>query len=247
MWRGLVMLLGMSPEVSVILAMPLMFIGALAQSQRPLMFVGLAFNMCFAVLGQLTRVQPDGPLATVWVTLALLAGIGVSYTAFRWIMPMNSGRKFANVQRAMRNELTRIVNSRTVGQAERHRIRLHRLVLDLMLRTGDSEGAVAVADAALANLSVGNALTGVQDALAQRRSLTTLDGFVSKALKQIVLDDFISGSTSTAMEQALERIDQTLREIVDSPAAAPLRASLEQTRCGLDNASFWIRRAGAIG
>jgi len=154
------------PWLSLALASPLILAAATAQAHRGTAFIGLAFNMLFAVLAQPVNIGPAEPMALLTVELMLLTGIACSYAAYRWLIPMTTQRRRRHLHRAIRAEIAAIAQQAgTPARAVRHLARLRFLILALIARSGTE---AATADGALAALSLGHALARMGHMLDRR-------------------------------------------------------------------------------
>lgn len=154
------------PWLSLALASPLILAAATAQAHRGTAFIGLAFNMLFAVLAQPVNIGPAEPMALLTVELMLLTGIACSYAAYRWLIPMTTQRRRRHLHRAIRAEIAAIAQQAgTPARAARHLARLRFLILALIARSGTE---AATADGALAALSLGHALARMGHMLDRR-------------------------------------------------------------------------------
>ncbi|MDH2235755.1 FUSC family protein [Pigmentiphaga sp. GD03639] len=154
------------PWLSLALASPLILAAATAQAHRGTAFIGLAFNMLFAVLAQPVNIGPAEPMALLTVELMLLTGIACSYAAYRWLIPMTTQRRRRHLHRAIRAEVAAIAQQAgTPARAARHLARLRFLILALIARSGME---AATADGALAALSLGHALARMGHMLDRR-------------------------------------------------------------------------------
>lgn len=154
------------PWLSLALASPLILAAATAQAHRGTAFIGLAFNMLFAVLAQPVNTEPAEPMALLTVELMLLAGIACSYAAYRWLIPMTTLRRRRHLHHAIRAEIATLAQrADTPARAARHLARLRFLILALIARSGTE---TATADGALAALSLGHALARMGHLLDRR-------------------------------------------------------------------------------
>ncbi len=155
-WRMGVMPAVQHEWLSLLLTIPLVSLAAAVQADRRTAFIGLAFNMLFAVLAQPVTLSPTEPAALLTVEIMLLAGIALSYAAYRWLIPMTTLRRRGHIHRAIRQEIAAIAERAGSPQrAARHLARLRFLILAWVVRAGDEP---STADGALAALAVGHAL-----------------------------------------------------------------------------------------
>ncbi|MDJ0391293.1 FUSC family protein [Roseomonas sp. E05] len=141
--------------LSLALAVPLVFGASLLQARQATVFVGLAFNMLFAVLARPVDTVPSSPIGLAGIEVMLLSGIAVSYAFYRWLLPMNTQRRRMHLRASIRREVAAISIRAGTSWAARHLARLRYLVLSLAVR---SRGRVHEAEDALAALSLGHAL-----------------------------------------------------------------------------------------
>lgn len=165
-WRLAIAPLLESAWLSLALTAPLVLAAAAVQADRRTAFVGLAFNMLFAVLAQPVNVASTAPSAMLTIEILLLAGIATSYAVYRWLIPMSTRRRRRHLQRALRAEIAAIAQrADTPQRAARHLARLRFLILGLVARAG---GDASTADGALAALALGHALLRMGTLLQQR-------------------------------------------------------------------------------
>jgi uncharacterized membrane protein YccC len=163
-WRLGVLQVLQDEYLSLLLAVPFMFVAGLYQAGRATSLMGLAFNMIFAVLGQPTRTGVTLPGHLLMTELALLVGIALSYASYRWIMPMNTARRRDNLKHAILTEIAGMAFHAGGAKVLPHWARLRFLALGLAARAG---AKVDTADGVLAALSVGHALLRISDILAR--------------------------------------------------------------------------------
>jgi hypothetical protein len=161
-WR-----LGVMPAVadgwiSLGLAIPVVYGAAQLQVQRGSAFTGLAFNMIFAVFARPVDVTPGDPLAILAAEVMLLAGIGASYGAYRWLVPMNVGRRRDHPRSAIRREIAAIAFRAGTPLAEVHMARLRHLTFRMAIQ---ARGQVRHAEDALAALTLGHVALRLGEAL----------------------------------------------------------------------------------
>ncbi|MFY0524155.1 FUSC family protein [Archangium gephyra] len=155
LWRVAVL-----PEVangwlSLALAVPLVFGASLLQARQGTAFVGLAFNMLFAVLARPVDTIPSAPIGLAGTEAMLLCGIATSYAFYRWLLPMDTQRRRKHLRASIRREIAAISVRAATPWAGRHLARLRYLVFSLAVR---SRGQVPEVEDALAALSLGHAL-----------------------------------------------------------------------------------------
>jgi uncharacterized membrane protein YccC len=160
LWRLAVM-----PEISdgwlsLLLAVPVVFVASLLQARKGTVFIGLSFNMLFAVLARPVDLRPSLASEVLTSQILLLAGIALSYSAFRWFVPMSMRQRRLHLRAAVRREVAAISIRAATPWAARHLARLRHIVFGLALRSG---GLVQEAEDALAALSLGHALVRIGD------------------------------------------------------------------------------------
>ena len=155
-WRLGIVPLVSAPWLSVALALPVFAIASLIQANRQSMFVGLTFNMFFAVMARHIDMAPSSPLQVSAGAGMLVAGVWVSDAIYRWILPMGFERRQRHLEGAIRREISFISLRAGTPWAERHLSRLRHLVLELVLRAkadpqliGDAIAALSVGHAAV--------------------------------------------------------------------------------------------------
>ncbi|GAA5236241.1 FUSC family protein [Verticiella sediminum] len=154
-WRLVVV-----PEVgdawlSLLLAVPFVFIASLLQSRPATLVIGLAFNMLFAVMARPVDTSVSTLPPIVANEALLLAGIVLNYALYRWLLPMNPARRRMHLRASIRREISAISIRAGTPWAERHLARLRYLVFSLAVR---SRGQVQQVEDALAALTLGHAL-----------------------------------------------------------------------------------------
>jgi uncharacterized membrane protein YccC len=177
LWR-----LAIIPEVpnallSLMLATPLVFCAALVQVERRTLFIGLAFNMLFAVLARLVDLSDSSVKLIVASEVMLLSGIALSYAFYR-VLPMNTDRRREHLRSSVRKEIAAISIRGGTEWAERHLARLRYLVFSLAVR---SQGRVQDLEDALSALSLGHVLLRLGDMDADPE-VTTADREMAKAV-----------------------------------------------------------------
>jgi uncharacterized membrane protein YccC len=155
LWRVVVL-----PEVpngwySLALATPLVFGASLLQARQGTVFVGLAFNMLFAVLARPVDTLPSSAIGLAGIEAMLLCGIVVTYAFYRWLLPMDTQRRRRHLKASIRREIAAISVRAATPWAGRHLARLRYLVFNVAVR---SRGQDQEAEDALAALSLGHAL-----------------------------------------------------------------------------------------
>ncbi|MCD9006462.1 FUSC family protein [Luteimonas sp. XNQY3] len=160
LWRLVVL-----PEVSdgwlsLLLAVPLVFAASLLQARQGTLFIGLAFNMLFAVLARPVDTSPSTAAAVIASEALLLGGIVLNYALYRWLLPMNPARRRRHLRASIRREISAISIRAGTPWAERHLARLRYLVFSLAVR---SRGQVQQVEDALAALTLGHALFRLGD------------------------------------------------------------------------------------
>lgn len=155
LWRTAIV-----PEVengwlSLGLTVPLVFIASLLQAKQGTVFLGLAFNMLFAILARPVDTHLSDPINLTSSEAMLLVGISFSYVSYRWLLPMDTNRRRRNLRAAIRREIAAISIRAETQWAERHLARLRYLVFSLAVR---SRGQVHEVEDALAALSLGHVL-----------------------------------------------------------------------------------------
>ncbi|WP_136685747.1 FUSC family protein [Falsirhodobacter xinxiangensis] len=136
--------------ISLALTVPLFFMAAHLQAKRSAMFLGLTFNMFFAVMSRPVEMMPAAPMAVTGAGLMLVAGVMLSYIFYRWLIPMTAYHKRRNLEASIRFELAAISRRRGGPWAVRHLARLRHLVLELSVRTrsnaalGDAMSAMSM-------------------------------------------------------------------------------------------------------
>lgn len=141
--------------ISLALAVPFVFAAALLQAGRGTMFLGLAFNMLFAVLARPVEVSGTAGLGMLQNEALLLAGIALNYSVFRWVLPMSTDLRRLNLRAAMRREILALARLAGSARGPRHLARLRFLVFGLVARAGARPGDL---EQALAMLALGHAL-----------------------------------------------------------------------------------------
>jgi uncharacterized membrane protein YccC len=155
LWRLVVVPEIATPWISACLAIPLLFAASLLQARNGTMFIGLAFNMLFAVLARPVDLAHDLPSRFVTIEGMLLSGIALSYIFYRWLIPIDTKRRRGHIRASIRREITAISVRAATPWAQRHLARLRYLVLSLAVR---SRGDIQESEDALAALSFGHAL-----------------------------------------------------------------------------------------
>jgi hypothetical protein len=87
------------------LAVPLVFAASLLRAGQGTVFVGLAFNMLFAVLARPVDLSPGTAPGMIANEAMLLAGIALNFTFYRWLLPMDTGRRRRHLRAAIRREI----------------------------------------------------------------------------------------------------------------------------------------------
>jgi uncharacterized membrane protein YccC len=141
--------------ISLCLAIPVLFAASLLQARNRTVFIGLAFNMLFAVLARPVDANSDMPMRLITIEAMLLAGIALSYVFYRWLLPIDTKRRRRNIREAIRREITAIAVRASTPLADRHLARLRHLVFSLAAR---SRGDIQESEDALAALSLGHVL-----------------------------------------------------------------------------------------
>lgn len=153
MWRLAIAPSVTSPWIGIALTTPLIFAASLVQARQGTMFIGLAFNMLFAVQARAMDLSAI-PIATLFTTaIALLAGIAVSYSAFRWVVPMDVSKRKRRLRASIRREIAAIAQRTGTPWGDRHMARLRFLVLGVAIRSG---GQVDAFEDALSALTLGH-------------------------------------------------------------------------------------------
>jgi uncharacterized membrane protein YccC len=211
-WRLL-----LAPEVSNVwlslaLALPLVFIAALLQTERRTMFAGLAFNMLFAVLARQVDQSPAIASALIANEAMLMSGIVLNYTFFRWVLPMDVDRRCAHLRFSVRREIQAIaVRSGTVW-APRHLARLRYLALGLAVRSG---GHIADLESALNALTLGHALLWLGEMAAADELSDTNRATIGETLRliQVPDDDFesVQQKLNAQAGRVVQKDDHTAR------------------------------------
>ncbi|WP_245308785.1 FUSC family protein [Aurantimonas sp. 22II-16-19i] len=155
LWREGVVPNVASGWISLALAVPIVFAAAMVQAARGTAFVGLAFNMLFAVLARPVDLASGAPSVLVGIEAMLLSGIALSYVSYRWLIPMDVGRRRGRIRTSIRKEVAAISIRAATPMAERHLARLRFLVFSMAIR---SRADVKAVDDALASLSLGHVL-----------------------------------------------------------------------------------------
>lgn len=150
--------------LSLALAIPLIFAASLLQAQRSTMFIGLAFNMLFAVLARPVDTSPSTALTMITNETLLLAGIAMTYACFRWVLPMTTDRRRDHLKSDVQREVRAIAMRAGTALAPYHLARLRYLVLGLAVRSG---GQVPEMEHALSALTLGHAVLRLGEAAAQ--------------------------------------------------------------------------------
>ncbi|WP_236823332.1 FUSC family protein [Blastomonas sp. RAC04] len=140
--------------LSLALAFPLVFGASLLQARQGTVFIGLAFNMLFAVLARPVDVGPTSALGLVAIEAMLLCGIAVAYGFYRWFLPMNTQRRRKHLRASVRKEISAISIRAGTPWAGRHLARVRYLVFRIAARSG---GDVREVEDALAALSLAHA------------------------------------------------------------------------------------------
>jgi hypothetical protein len=154
-WRVAVVPELASGWISLCLAIPVLFAASLLQARNGTVFIGLAFNMLFAVLARPVDANSDMPMRLITIEAMLLAGIALSYVFYRWLLPIDTKRRRRNIREAIRREITAIAVRASTPLADRHLARLRHLVFSLAAR---SRGDIQESEDALAALSLGHVL-----------------------------------------------------------------------------------------
>jgi uncharacterized membrane protein YccC len=154
-WRLAVVPELASGWISLCLAIPVLFAASLLQARNGTVFIGLAFNMLFAVLARPVDANSDMPMRLITIEAMLLAGIALSYIFYRWLLPIDTKRRRRNIREAIRREIIAISVRASTPLSERHLARLRYLVFSLAVR---SRGDIQESEDALAALSVGHVL-----------------------------------------------------------------------------------------
>ncbi|WP_210188992.1 FUSC family protein [Mesorhizobium sp. YR577] len=155
LWRVAVLGQVSHTWLSLLLAVPLVFGASLLQVGHGTLFIGLAFNMLFAVLARPVDMSPSSTPEMIANEAMLLTGISLNYVFYRWMLPMDSRRRRRHLRASIRREISAIsIRSRTPW-AERHLARLRSLVFSLAVL---SRGQVQEVEDALAALSLGHVL-----------------------------------------------------------------------------------------
>ncbi|MFG1342436.1 FUSC family protein [Xanthobacter autotrophicus] len=178
-WRVAVL-----PEVangwfSLAFAVPLMLGASLLQARQGTVFLGLAFNMLFAILARPVDTHPGDPVSLVAIEVMLLCGIALSYIFYRWLLPMDTQRRRQHLRAAIRREIASISIRAATPWAGRHLARLRYLVLSLATR---SRGQVQEVEDALAALSLGHVLFRLGDMRFSQAHADIGDGFLRRTL-----------------------------------------------------------------
>lgn len=154
-WRLAVVPELASGWTSLCLAIPFLFAASLLQARNGTVFIGLAFNMLFAVLARPVDVTHDLPTRLIAIEVLLLAGIALSFAFYRWLLPIDTKRRRQHIREAIRLEIIAISVRAATPWAERHLARLRYLVFSLAVR---SRGDIRESEDALAALSLGHVL-----------------------------------------------------------------------------------------
>lgn len=150
--------LALSPSIDNIwigvgLTVPLVLAASIAQARQGTMFLGLAFNMLFAVQARAADLTAHATNALVATAAGLLSGIGLSYVLFRWLVPMNQSHRAARLRASIRKEIAGISRRSSTDLAGKHLGRLRFLVLNVAVR---SRGNVNMFENALAAMTMGH-------------------------------------------------------------------------------------------
>lgn len=209
LWRVAVLPAVAHGWLSLGLAVPLVYAASLLQLRRGSAFTGLAFNMLFAVLARPVDVTPTEPAAVLAAEAMLLAGIGASYVTYRWLLPMNPGRRRGHLRAAIRREVAAVATRAGTPLAGRHMARLRRLVFQMAVQ---ARGQVRHAEDAIAALTLGHVVLRLGETLADAATPGAVRRPVRQAL-QVMASPLHDPAEAAAVlrdhGRAMERLSRT--------------------------------------
>jgi uncharacterized membrane protein YccC len=139
--------------IGVALTVPLVLAASVAQARQGTMFLGLAFNMLFAVQARAADLAVHATNALLTTALGLLVGVALSYALFRWLVPMSPSHRSNRLRDSIRKEIAGISRRAGTKWAGRHMGRLRFLVLGVAVR---SRGNVDAFENALSVMTMGH-------------------------------------------------------------------------------------------
>lgn len=220
-WRAGLMHVLPNGYLSLLLALPFIFVAAAVQAHRPTAFIGLALNMIFAVMAQPIHVHPAAAAPLTETLLALIAGIGISYTCFRWIAPMSTAHRRAHLRRGMLGEIGAIAARAGEPRAPRHLARMRYLTLDLLARANTS---VELAHGALAALTVAHAALRIGVLLNETGITADAQNAARKALNELQTKEQRAHYVSTSLTRTAMQIES------DAGGSTPMQELAESLR-----------------
>lgn len=220
LWRLAVMPTVANGWLSLGLAIPIVYGAAHLQLRRGSAFTGLAFNMIFAVFARPVDVTPGDPQAILAAEVALLVGIGASYGAYRWLVPMNADRRRNDLRSAIRREVAAIANGAGTRRAEDSMARLRHLVFRLAIQ---ARGQVRHAEDALAALTLGHVALRLGEALADAATTGPTRRPIQESLKILgspLHDPAEASAVLRDYGNVISRLSQTGEQSWAAPASS---------------------------
>ncbi|MFD2237846.1 FUSC family protein [Aureimonas populi] len=198
------------PWVSLLLALPLFFVASALQASRTTIFAGLTFNMFFAVLSRPVDMLLSSPQAVVFGAAMLIAGVAISDAFYRWLVPMDAGRRRRHLEAAIRREIAFISRRAGTPWAERHLARLRHIVLEMVLRARADTGTVGDAVAAL---SLGHISLRLGQIIREEGASATSRALAENCLRTLAgpIEDPVARGRNimaASTEPATERVDR---------------------------------------
>lgn len=168
--------------IGVALTVPVVLAASVAQARQGTMFLGLAFNMLFAVQARAADLAAHATNALLTTALGLLVGVALSYALFRWLVPMSSSHRRDRLRNSIRKEIAGISRRAGTKWADRHMGRLRFLVLSVAVR---SRGNVDAFENALSAMTMGHIARRLGD-FAQAPSNNPADRQIAKEAAQLI-------------------------------------------------------------